>query len=460
MRLKNTLVWSLILFVLFAFVYFYEIKGQGQRDKTLEDANKVFLFPPPQIKSLELKNKGQTIRCVKSKKNKWSILQPIKSRADKNVIDLLLDTLARTTIERKLEATGKKDLSAFGLDKPGLSIKLTDQDNKEYSLQLGASNPIGNRIYAKSGQNEQILLLNSGLRYSLDKSLFDFRDKRVFNIPEADVSKISLKTPKETIILDNNTQTGWQIISPKKLKAGTEEVGLLLANIGSWRVKKFVDEDTDNPAKFGLDKPVFKLSVKSVKKESPDILLLSNRKQVDEDKMVVYARYAALPEIMLLDSKILSDIDKSVFDLRERRILRFDTVRVNELELENSAWDIKFKKLSGNWRMTKPERTPAKGYMLESMLYELSRLKAKAFIEAEDKNTAYGWDKPQVKVSLTGQQANKSFSLNLTFGAFNKKDDSLIYVRRGDGKIFLVSKDILPAIILTPADLKLQEAKK
>jgi hypothetical protein len=455
MRFKNTLIWGIVLLLLIGFVYYYEIKGGQERQQAEEKAKRVFVFDEQDINQLELAYEDKVIRCTKSDQGEWQMVKPLNFPGDKQAIQRIIDTVNRATIERKLGPL-EQGLAGFGLDKPKLRLKLASKD-KEYVLLLGNDNPVGGFIYAQREGDPQLLLLYSSLRYSLKKDVFDLRDKRVLSVAEAEVNQIELDYPDRRLVLTNDVQAGWQITSPGKLKADPDEVSSLIRRINSMRVKEFVAEEAKKPAEFGLDKPKIALTVYTGKDQAQRRLLIGRQ---DADKRGVYAKRAARPQIMLLDSSVVSDLTKKVFDLRERRILKFDTAQVNELELEYPKARMQFKLEGEEWKMTRPESAPAKGYMVESMLYDLAHLKAEEFIEGTpEKKVNYGWDKPQVKVSLKVGYGNKASSMGLLIGAADPRDDKLVYVKRNDGKVFLVSKDIVEQLNKEPADLKRDAVK-
>jgi hypothetical protein len=450
MKFRNTLIWGIVLLLLVGFVYYYEIKGGQERKQAEEAAKRVFNFNPQEINRLELEYADKHILCAKTDKDEWRIIEPIRYPGDTAAIRNIIDRINEASIERKLDVKAD-ELSAFGLDKPGLKLKLASKD-KEYSLWLGNDNPIGNSLYAKRADDAELFLLAASLRYSLEQDVFDLRDKRVLSVAEAEVNRIELDYTKRRLVLTNDPQAGWQITSPDKLKADPNEVSSLISRINFMRVKEFAAEETQKLSEFGLDKPHIRLTIYAGKDQAQKRLLIGRR---DKEKQGVYAKRAARPQIMLLDSRVVSDLTKEVFDLRERRILAFDTVDVNELQLKYPDGLILLKQENEEWQLQQPETAPAKGYMVESMLYDLAQLKAEAFIEHEwESDLDYGWDKPQIEVSLRVGFGDQVSTLGLLIGAQAKQDDKLVYVKRDDGHMFLVSKDIVEQLTRKPADLK------
>ncbi len=450
MRLKNTLIWGVILLLLVGFVYYYEVKGGQKRLQVEEEAGRIFVFDEPDISQLEIEYKEKLIRYIKSEDGKWQLVAPIDYSGDKEAIQRLIDTVSRTTIERNL-GVPDQELSAFGLENPQLKLKLTSKRNV-YNLLLGDENPTGNFIYAKRPDDAKVFLLYASLYDSLKQDVFDLRDKRVISVPEACVKQIELDYIERKLVLTNDAQSGWQITYPKKLKADPNAVSTLIRQINIMRVKEFAAEETGDLSVFSLDKPWLKLTVYTGKDQAQKKLTFGHKTKKEH---AVYAKRATRPQIMLLDTNVVSDFTREIFDLRERRILQFDTVRVNELKLDNTGGQLRLKKEGEEWYIIQADKSPAKGYMIEGILYDLAHLRAMEFIEdGQNKDIDYGWDKPQVKVSLKLGYEGESSSMGLLIGAQAKHDENLVYAKRDDGQVFLVAKDIVEQLNKKPADLK------
>jgi hypothetical protein len=455
MKFKSTIIWGLILLLLAGFVYYYEIVGGRERKKAEEQAKRVFVYKVSDITRLELDHGEERLRCIKSEKGDWQLVEPVNYPADNNAIYDILNTLSQAAFERALDTQGE-EVSGFGLNKPGLTLRLASP-SQEYTLLLGNETPTRSFLYAKRGDDPKILLLQPGLGHAFQKNTFDLRDKRVLSVAEAKVSKIELEYIDRKLILNNDPKTGWQITAPKKLKADPDEVSALINRLNSLRVKEFVAETAKKLSDFGLDQAEIKITLYSGDQDQKSLLIGQQKK----NEQGVFAKLLDRPQIMLLNTEVMSEFKKQVFDLRERRVLIFDTGQVDELKLKDAENLIHLKRYKEEWRMIQPEAAPAKGYMVESMLYDLAHLKAKEFIENSPKaETEYGLDDPQLELSLTLGYEGQTFNQQLVFGNENKSDKPSVYVKRDDGQIFLVPKETIEQLRKKPDDLKRDLPKK
>ena len=110
-----------------------------------EQAKKVFQLKETDFSDLTLVRGKDEVHLVK-KDGVWSLTAPLNTKADQTVVDSMLTTLARLRMERDLGV--EKDLKPFGLDKPGLVVKFTAQE-QPHQLVIGAKVP-GDQNYLPS----------------------------------------------------------------------------------------------------------------------------------------------------------------------------------------------------------------------------------------------------------------------------------------------------------------------
>ena len=177
MRFKSTIVWTLVLVTLAAFVYIYEIKGGAKREETAEMAKSVFLFDKEDVRRLVLKRPQEIIMFQRINEG-WQIVQPVRAQADESAIGGIIDNLEGAQIERMVAETAE-NLADFGLQSPQVTVELEYANGLRDSLRLGDRNPTRSFVYSQKGAEERIFLTQVALLTQVQKDLFDLRDKRV-----------------------------------------------------------------------------------------------------------------------------------------------------------------------------------------------------------------------------------------------------------------------------------------
>lgn len=151
MKLQKT-TWSLVAaaILLGGFVYFYEIRGNSQREETLEEQDKIFSFQADEIQLLTVKTKRQTLQFERTKEpNKvWQIKQPEDIPANDVVVSFLINLIVYGKSDRvfTIPLEQRRD---YGLDKPAAIIEIQLKNQQTHQLVLGNLDFKGEFIYAQ-----------------------------------------------------------------------------------------------------------------------------------------------------------------------------------------------------------------------------------------------------------------------------------------------------------------------
>jgi hypothetical protein len=158
------------------------------------------------------------------------------------------------------------------------------------------------------------------------------------------------------------------------------------------------------------------------------------------------------PRIVLLSSSLKSDLDKKVFDFRQKDIFKFQSEDVAAVRLR--AKDISWRALKkeGEWYLESPVKALAKKNRVEDVLRTLSGLRAKEFV-AEQKQEAdiskYGLKDAEYSVSLNLPAANQEIVFSL-----HKQDDTVYATTSLSTKIITAEDRVLADIEKKVEDLR------
>ncbi len=450
MKSRQIMIWGLILVGLAFFIYQYEIIGGKQREEAEKSAKKVFKVSANDVSRLILSFDGKTIVMGKNDIGKWVLAKPVQAMADRGTIDETLRTITGIEFDPKRKFTGK--LKDFGLEPAQMFLSITAEKNVTYTLLLGNENPTGSLLYAKFQNTPEVFLVPVSLKFNLTKDVFELRDKQLLHLAKDEVNQLKLRYPGQEIQLVRGNFDMWRIVKPQNLPADKEVVNALIGELNGLQIKKFEAETASDLAIYSLNKPQVEITAVSGKGNVEKIISLSKPMVIKEGGISpgVYAKCGDMPQIVLLDANVVSKFTKQVFDLRERRILAFDTTEVNKLQLNNNGQVINLERQGQGWQILTPRNAQAKEFMVQGLLFDLSQLKADEFIEQQAAAgiAAYGLDKPQLKVDLELDDKTK---MSLTIG--KRLNDKQVYVQQQDGKVFVVTADIIQQLSKKPEDI-------
>lgn len=173
-------------------------------DKSPKDLRekRLLTLDSDKISRVELLAKKQDIEFGRDK-DEWQILKPSPMRADRSQIEDLLRKLTDAKMDLSgSDADAGKAASTFASGAPIAIAKVTAASGTQ-QLQVRKS---GADYYAKSSIVDGAYKISSDLAQELDKSVDDFRNKKLFDFGFEDPDKIEIHDSAKTLILSRKAQ--------------------------------------------------------------------------------------------------------------------------------------------------------------------------------------------------------------------------------------------------------------
>ncbi len=216
----------------------YHKTGLEKAENDLRD-KRLLTFDSEKLGRVELTAKKQTIEFGRSK-DQWQILRPKPLRADQTAVEDLVRSLGDAKMELNATDDEKKDVSAFNSGTPVATAKLTDVAGTE-ELELRKNK---DSYYAKSSAVEGVYKVSSSVGTSMDKSLDDFRNKKLFDFGWADPEKVEIHDGAKSTFLSRSGSDWWS--NGTKMDEGN--VGTLVADLRDLTATKFPDQGFTTPS--------------------------------------------------------------------------------------------------------------------------------------------------------------------------------------------------------------------
>ena len=445
MRWRSLGVLALVLAVLAGAYYVLEVKGK----KTEDAAKQLFRTDEKEIEKISITRGGERI-SLKRDGDSWRMIEPVQAKADTTEIASLLNAITSATLERTIHEE-PKSLGEYGLDRPAIKLTVSLKGDKLFSnLLLGDKNPNGFSVYAKREDKPPVFLVADSLKSRLDRKATDLRDKTLLHVEPDKVKRLELSGKGRSISLSNAGTDQWEMVQPIKAKADSSAVRDLLWKIRNARVKEFLSSGADTTRRYGLDRP--DLIVALTQEGASKRLLL---KKASDPTVGLYALAQPGEGVVIVDGRLLTDLSKSPFDLRDRSLLRFETTDVKAIQLRRDGQSLALAKEGDLWKLTTPTSADAQAGKVYDLLYALKELRYHALVENDGSNLArYGLKSPQAEVELT--MADGSHLPTLLFG---KAERDRLYAKVATGSaVYAIDPKFLGRIPNGPDALK-QEAR-
>lgn len=204
-------------------------------DKEAKDLRDKHLLPFTQekVSRIEVAAQKQTYEFVKKGESQWQIVKPRVMRADSIQTGELVQSLKNAEMDLSGIQDDKKTAAAFAAASVLATAKVTDQAGTK-TLEIRKFN---DDYYAKSSAVEGVYKVSKMLGDGLDKSVDNYRNKKVFDFGFNDPTRIEVIDGGKTSIFDKSGET-WTSASKKM---DSTSVQAFVDRLRDLAATKFVD---------------------------------------------------------------------------------------------------------------------------------------------------------------------------------------------------------------------------
>ncbi len=191
---------------------------------------------------------------------------------------------------------------------------------------------------------------------------------KILTLNQGDVAAVEIKKRgSENATLARNDAGQWEIVAPKPLRADQDAVSSLLSTLSSLNSDRLVEDKTSNLEQYGLMLPSIQVDITEKNKKTKKLL-------IGDDTPTGSGAYAAVagdPRVFIVASYNKSGFDKSVNDLRDKRLFTFDSDKLSRVELTANKTVIEFGRNKDAWQIVKPKPLRADQSSVEELIRTL-----------------------------------------------------------------------------------------
>jgi hypothetical protein len=387
-KFKTTLVLFAVFIGILAIVLLFDTRSEN-KIAAEEKANTLISLASGDIRKATLVRDGETLTFERDEAGPWRLTSPLQAAADDAEVGNLVDFFASLRIERVVEKEAK-DLAAYEIPKIEVSLWVKGKD-APVRLLVGMENPLDKTLFAKREDDPRVVLLASTLKTTLDKKIFDFRQKDVFKFNAADVENVRVRA-KSIAWQAQREKAGWFLKAPVAAAAAKGKVDSLLDSLSGLRAKAFVTESKNPEAlrRFGLEKPEYEV-VLSLPASNQEIVF-----SLHQEGEAFYATTSLSTKVVAFEGALLADLDRKVDAMRETKVADFTSWEADKIALKRGGFELAaVKEKVGEeekWLLDPAAKEEADRTKVEDFLRKLEGLEAAAFIDEPGPLSAYGLD--------------------------------------------------------------------
>ncbi len=288
------------------------------------------------------------------------------------------------------------------------------------------------------------------------------KSKQLLDFSGSEAERLVIDRGDTTVVVENQ-QDGWALVEPVQSSADQSAVERYLSNLSETQRERVIADsaavlaDGDLAGKYQLQSPRLKVLLET-EEITMDTLFFGADSPTET---YVYVQQGGdNPQIFTVRAWRFDNLDKGVFDLRDRRVLNFyaDELREVRLAYVGSQITIGIGE-EDEWRLQSPVEAPVDEEEVDKLLNVLEDAKIEEFVEEEPNEQAlalHGLAPSALEVSLlVGEnRAEKRLSIGSQEGSrYYAKDSSR-------APIFQVDSTLVQALQKRVFDLRDKEPLK
>src|ERR1700733_2752307 len=223
---------------------------------------------------------------------------------------------------------------------------------------------------------------------------------KILALTDVDITKIALKKKgADETVLDKINGT-WQITAPKPYPADQDAVTQLVTSAANVSADHVVEDKASNLSAYGLNSPTLEVDITGKGGKVSKL-------EIGDDTPTNSGPYAMLagdPRVFTVASYVKTGVDKSLNDLRDKRLLIFQQDKLSRVELIAKKQDIEFGRDKDQWQIVKPKPLRADSLQVDEMLRKLKDAKMDLALSDDDAKkaaAAFASGMPVATVKLT-----------------------------------------------------------
>lgn len=401
MRHWPTLVLTLVLGGLAAYLYFVELPNKESQERTETESKRLLVLDQNEITGLTMKTDNRDIVMVKDSEKGWIITAPIHSDADRRAVENLLRALVTGRVLRVIEDAAAA-LAPFGLDHP-VTVVTVSAETKQDTFSIGDSGPLSSTLYVLRQSDRKVLLTDLAPKDFVNKSLLTFRRKDILRFSQNEVDRVRLSYTTTEIVLDHideKPKGKWKIRYPIEAGADQVEVRTLLFRLEDLKALALIDP---GPERDSLAKTLTTPKVK-VTLHTPGGDQTVKLYQPDPSSGEAIAETGPEAPLYRISPTAIRDLTKDLFILQDKRLLGVETADIALLSVKTRTDQYVLINQNGEWVM---EDHPTEKLDQQTADLFVSRV---ANVPAEERVTkqtgplaAYGLVAPAAEFVATGK---------------------------------------------------------
>lgn len=243
--------------------------------------------------------------------------------------------------------------------------------------------------------------------------------EKVWLFETGDVDQFSLIRKDQTLTLKRDGDLQWKVASPLAVPGDARNAEDLLFTLQSAIFSRVVEERSDDLSAYGLKEPNLKISLQ-LKDGTRQTLWVGDSAPIGR---AVYGKRENSDRVLLISQR-REELDKRLYDLRDKSIFKFAPKEVGRIEIKSSDGALRFSKAKEVWTVSGNNAARGDSNEISNLIHRIKSAQAKSFLDEDPKDlAAFGLDAPFLELTLEAGE--------------KKETETLLIGRKGENKFYL-----------------------
>ncbi len=209
---------------------------------------------------------------------------------------------------------------------------------------------------------------------------------KILALSEESMTGLELrKTGGDPVVLKKNDAGKWTMTAPQALTADQTAVSSITSAASTLTAERVVDDNNTDWGPYGLAPGEIELTVSM--KDGKNVKLMIGKNTPTGN--AAYVRVEGDPKLYTTSSSNKTTLDKTWKDLRDKRLMTFDSEKISRVELNAKKGAVEFGRVNqSEWQILKPSPMRADGLQVEELVRKLKDATMDVSVTDEDAKKA------------------------------------------------------------------------
>jgi hypothetical protein len=393
--MKKTYLLATLFFAGLAALWWLDYARIPRAEERLARMNRVLggLFDTRagEVRRIEILRDDQALTFERRDGGHWQMVKPIDAAADpamvENLIRNLID-LSRSPDVGTITEPGR----SYGLEPPAAVVRVVGTRSPQSTagaeidatLEIGASRR-DVRFVRPRGENG-IEAVDGKLLKAIDLPPTAWREKVLLRVPTFQVVGLSVRGADSAYGAARSRTGHWVLREPVAAPADGLKIENILAGLSSLRVTGgnagYVADDVRDFSKYGLDPPELTVTLKTAGPQDKPVVLEFGKPVADHPDRV-YAKRGDQDDVILVDTKFLTEIPRRAKELRVGKVAVFEPRPIVRIGIDAPAigCDFSLRRTATGWEQLEPNTDRVDSNSIRSLIETLDGLESSELLD-------------------------------------------------------------------------------